>query len=150
MKHFSKKEIPDLPFKEAVKKGIPIRCCQIYQPFVVKTMEGILVGQPGDYLMVGVKNELYPCSQEVFNKSYTFIDQDEKLYFDNLETVQLPFRLAVKRPLPIRFYQMNESFKVTTLEGNQEGKAGDYLMVGIMGELYPCDKTIFEQTYEVI
>lgn len=29
-----------------------------------------------------------------------------------------------------------------------EGKPGDFLMKGVEGELYVCDKEIFEQSYE--
>jgi hypothetical protein len=36
------------------------------------------------------------------------------------------------------------------MEGPLEGKVGDYLMIGIKGEMYPCDKDIFEETYEII
>jgi hypothetical protein len=40
---------------------------------------------------------------------------------------------------------------VNTLEGNyKQGKAGDYLMRGIDGELYICDGPIFEKTYDFV
>jgi len=39
-------------------------------------------------------------------------------------------------------------FKVDTLEGTMKGKPGDYLVQGINGEQYPCDKEIFEKTYD--
>ena len=42
---------------------------------------------------------------------------------------------------------MPESFSVQTLEGTMEGKAGDYLMIGVNGEMYPCDAEIFAKTY---
>jgi hypothetical protein len=29
-----------------------------------------------------------------------------------------------------------------------QGKAGDYLIKGIEGELYPCDKQIFWKSYD--
>lgn len=45
--------------------------------------------------------------------------------------------------------QVSRPFRVRTLEGVMEGKAGDYLMRGVQGELYPCDKDIFEASYEV-
>lgn len=44
--------------------------------------------------------------------------------------------------------QLEHPFRVHTLEGVMEGKAGDYLMRGVEGELYPCDRTIFRATYE--
>jgi hypothetical protein len=43
--------------------------------------------------------------------------------------------------------QINEPFKVESLEGWVNGKKGDYLMMGIDGELYPCDISIFYKTY---
>lgn len=45
---------------------------------------------------------------------------------------------------------MEEPFSVETLEGTMEGKAGDWLMIGVRGEMYPCDAEIFEQSYEPI
>lgn len=56
-----------------------------------------------------------------------------------------------KKPIVIHCKQMNEEFQVDTLEGNYKtGKPGDYLMRGIDGELYICDKEIFEKTYDVL
>ena len=67
---------------------------------------------------------------------------------DNVPAVE--FKKAVKKPIPIQFVQVNEPFKVETMEGIMEGKAGDYLIVGVRGEMYPCDKEIFEETYDVV
>lgn len=54
-----------------------------------------------------------------------------------------------KRPIIIQAKQINEEFQVNTLEGNYKtGKPGDYLMKGIDGELYICDREIFEKTYD--
>ena len=55
-----------------------------------------------------------------------------------------------KKPLIIQAKQMNEPFEVLTLEGKMTGKAGDYLIIGIQGESYPCDKIVFELTYELM
>lgn len=56
---------------------------------------------------------------------------------------------CMKRPIVIQAMQMQESFRVDTLEGNyKQGEAGDYLMRGIEGELYICNKSIFEKTYD--
>ena len=45
---------------------------------------------------------------------------------------------------------MIEPFSVETLEGTMEGKAGDWLMVGANGEMYPCDHDIFATTYTLV
>ena len=56
-----------------------------------------------------------------------------------------------KRPIIVHAKQINEEFRVNTLEGNyKQGKPGDYLMRGIEGELYICDKEIFEKSYDWI
>lgn len=45
--------------------------------------------------------------------------------------------------------RMPEPFSVETLEGTMEGKRDDYLMIGVNGEMYPCDAEIFAKTYEL-
>lgn len=57
------------------------------------------------------------------------------------------FDKYIKKPIPILAKQMDNAFSVDTLEGKMEGKSGDYLIIGIKGELYPCDRDIFEKTY---
>ncbi len=54
-----------------------------------------------------------------------------------------------KKPIVIHALQIDEPFRVNTLEGNyKQGKTGDYLMCGIENELYIQDKAIFEKTYD--
>lgn len=53
----------------------------------------------------------------------------------------------IKKQIPVRAVQISHSFSVETLEGTMTGKAGDYLVEGIRGELYICDKEIFEESY---
>ena len=70
--------------------------------------------------------------------------------FKTFETVDgmLPCK---KKPIVVYCKQINEEFQVDTLEGNYKtGKPGDYLMKGVDGELYICDKEIFEKTYDVL
>lgn len=53
-----------------------------------------------------------------------------------------------KKPIIIQAIQVFDDFIVSTKEGEMHGKEGDYLIQGIKGELYPCAKEIFEETYE--
>jgi hypothetical protein len=56
---------------------------------------------------------------------------------------------CMKKPIVVHAKRIDEEFRVNTLEGNyKQGKPGDYLMRGIDGELYICDKAIFEKTYD--
>ena len=70
MKRFTPEETPELNFVEAIKKPIAIKCAQIDEPFIVKTMEGELQGKKGDWLMIGINGEMYPCDNEIFKKTY--------------------------------------------------------------------------------
>jgi len=56
----------------------------------------------------------------------------------------------VKKRIPIRAIQINEPFRVVTLEGVFTAKAGDYLIEGISEELYSCNEKIFKKSYEEV
>ena len=53
----------------------------------------------------------------------------------------------IKKPIPIEAHQQDTPFTTQTMEGELDGKAGDYLVTGVNGEQYPVDKEIFEKTY---
>ena len=46
--------------------------------------------------------------------------------------------------------KMREPFTVETLEGPMTGAAGDYLAVGVEGEMYPIKASVFERSYEPV
>lgn len=56
----------------------------------------------------------------------------------------------VKKPIPVKAVQMPEPFTCVTKEGEMAGKAGDYAVEGPFGDLYPCDRMIFENTYRKV
>lgn len=43
-----------------------------------------------------------------------------------------------------------KSLRVNTLEGNMRAHHGDWIIIGVHGETYPCKPDIFEQTYEAV
>ena len=58
---------------------------------------------------------------------------------------------CMKKPIVVQAKQIPHPFHVNTLEGNyKHRKAGDYLMMGIDGELYICDQDIFNRTYDFL
>ena len=74
MLKFTQNKMPKMNFKKAVKKPIPIKCIQIDEPFEVESMEGVMRGKAGDWLMVGVNGEKYVCDDGIFRKSYDLVD----------------------------------------------------------------------------
>jgi len=70
--------------------------------------------------------------------------------FDTYEEAE-EMKPCMKKPITVHARQMAEDFRVNSLEGDyKQGKAGDYLMRGVKGELYICDKDIFEETYDFL
>ena len=65
----------DFDFKPCRKTALA-EAVQMDQPFEVRTPEGTMRGEAGDYLMRGVNGELYPCDEETFYQTYTFDGPD--------------------------------------------------------------------------
>ena len=40
----------------------------------IKTLEGDMLGNYGDYIIKGVNGEIYPCKPDIFEKTYEKID----------------------------------------------------------------------------
>lgn len=55
-----------------------------------------------------------------------------------------------KKPIIVSAYQTKDEITIHTLEGNMRAKKGDWIIIGIEGELYPCKKSVFEQIYEPV
>lgn len=49
--------------KDCMKKA-KSKAVQIHEDFQVNSMEGLVTGKAGDYLMKGVNGELYICDRE--------------------------------------------------------------------------------------
>lgn len=55
--------------------------------------------------------------------------------------------------IPLWFLMSNydqdgDAILIKTLEGTMRADAGDWIIRGVKGELYPCKPDIFEATYE--
>jgi hypothetical protein len=66
----SDEEIDDDSFKHVRKKPVMVSTIKMKKEFIVKTLEGDMCGNAGDYLIKGVNGELYPCNEEIFKKTY--------------------------------------------------------------------------------
>jgi hypothetical protein len=40
----------------------------------IKTLEGEMIGNEGDWIIKGINNELYPCKKDIFEKTYEKVD----------------------------------------------------------------------------
>jgi hypothetical protein len=65
------------------------------------------------------------------------------------ETQGVEWERVRKKPVVVHACQLTEDSTVETMEGVMNGKAGDFLMKGIAGEVYICDREIFFKTYDL-
>lgn len=43
----------------------------------IKTLEGLMEASPGDWIIKGVKGELYPCKHDIFTQTYDSAPEQE-------------------------------------------------------------------------
>lgn len=56
------------------KKPVVIMAFRTPTKKVIKTLEGDMTAQPGDWIITGVKGEQYPCKPDIFEASYEKVD----------------------------------------------------------------------------
>lgn len=59
---------------KATKKPIQVTARQTTKKEIIKTIEGPLTAQPGDWILTGVDGEKWPVKKEIFEKTYTISD----------------------------------------------------------------------------
>lgn len=45
-------------------------------PLAIKTLEGVMTAQPGDYIIKGVQGEIYPCKPDIFEATYEPVKEE--------------------------------------------------------------------------
>jgi hypothetical protein len=45
------------------------------EPMPIKTLEGTMLAQPGDWIITGVKGERYPCKPDIFAATYEMVEE---------------------------------------------------------------------------
>ena len=40
----------------------------------IKTLEGVMTGSYGDFIIQGVKGEIYPCKPDIFEQTYEIVE----------------------------------------------------------------------------
>lgn len=65
--------------KKYRKKPVVVRAYKCTEEEVIHTLEGDMVASVGDYIIVGLKGERYPCKPDVFLASYEEVDEEVPL-----------------------------------------------------------------------
>jgi hypothetical protein len=59
------------------KIPVEIEAVRLTECVKISTLEGIMIGNPGDWLITGVAGEQYPCKDSVFRQTYKPSDRDK-------------------------------------------------------------------------
>ena len=57
------------------KRPIMIRAFKTKKILKIKTLEGEMTANVGDWIIKGVAGELYPCKPDIFEKTYEFMTE---------------------------------------------------------------------------
>ena len=63
-------KIDENKFKKYVKKPVTIEAYQTDEEVEIKTLEGTMTANKGDYIIKGIQGELYPCKPDIFKQTY--------------------------------------------------------------------------------
>lgn len=53
------------------------RVLGIGREFKVETIEGVMNARVGDWIIKGIKGELYPCKSDIFEETYEEVSEDD-------------------------------------------------------------------------
>ena len=84
------------------------------------------------------------------------LNQEEKEWLEQFKEIPVEeiyeneTRKYIKKPIIIEAYQTSHEIEIKTINGPVTAKKGDYILTDAKGKQYPCDKEIFEETYDEI
>lgn len=59
-----------------IKKRVVVSAYQTSVPLEVFTLEGMMHANVGDWIITGVKGEVYPCKPDIFAETYELLLDD--------------------------------------------------------------------------
>ena len=75
MDKVTRKEATIVPASEAEAQKGPFEQKVVY--FEIDTLEGVMIGNYGDYIIQGVEGEVYPCKPDIFEQTYERVDDSD-------------------------------------------------------------------------
>ena len=64
-------------FKKYRKIPVTIEAYQTNKEMEIETLEGTMKANKGDWIIKGVKGELYPCKPDVFEMTYEKVNDND-------------------------------------------------------------------------
>ena len=67
----------DERFEKYKKKPVIVEAYQTDKEMYIETLEGTMKANKGDFIIRGIKGELYPCKEDIFYATYEKEADDE-------------------------------------------------------------------------
>lgn len=64
------------------KRPIVISASRVRERMQIQTREGILWAESGDWLLIGIEGEMYPCADSIFRATYEPMDEEARGLWD--------------------------------------------------------------------
>lgn len=62
-------------FDDSVTKNITLTTISNPSYCEIKTLEGVMRGIHGDWIIKGINGEIYPCTPDIFEKTYELVEE---------------------------------------------------------------------------
>lgn len=66
-----------IPLAKYRKKPVVIEAYQTNRCMNIGTLEGVIHANPGDYIITGIRGELYPCKPDIFEATYELVKESD-------------------------------------------------------------------------
>lgn len=80
----------------AKKRPIEVKFVIAEKREVIKTLEGDMVAEPGDYIVTGVKGERYPVKPDIFPETFEEINEPARKLAAELKKVRKKLQMFMK------------------------------------------------------
>ena len=71
-------------FKKYRKKPAIVEAFHTDEEMVIETLEGNMKANKGDFIIRGVRGELYPCKEDIFHETYEKVSENGEGTIDSL------------------------------------------------------------------
>ena len=60
------------------KIPVSVTAYQTDKHLIIHTLEGEMKAEPGDWIITGIKGEMYPCKDDIFKATYEEVKKEEE------------------------------------------------------------------------
>ena len=95
-------------------KDIPNKAYYI----IIPTLEGYMKALKGDYIIKGIKGEVYPCKPDVFKSTYNVVEDNNVFLSEGEKRIRTNFNVSSSKSVDIAKQLMAEAINLLSRDQN--------------------------------